>query len=320
MSRFHDLGHIHWVGEFIRRTLTNNLNGIPEWVPRSQATVPITKPEDVPRLIYQCLLASEKQIHLEMLDSGYDMVRDTKPQWPGGSDGQDIPWTTLEPLNKLALVHSAVFEWRDTYDALAKCFLKDPTFMTQVSIVKYAKHMLPMLTELQEAEKTKQNHTILKTIFDFFPKFTELLSDVAYALTETPSLGLDVLAALPSRHDVPHDILFEAQEPTAREQITVLSLPEGSRTCSICLNSWIDEVEEPTHIVREMAEDWVKHSRTALEIRDGYEIAPLQMTCGHVFCAECIKIWLNSPGRLQCPFQTRSTGCIGRQLCMWWRS
>lgn len=319
-SRFNEAGHVHWIGQHILQTCVHNLNkdNVPVSIPAMQAVVvPVNNPQVIPQLLYRCLLASEKQMHLQLLDGFYKVSRVNRPQWPGGPKGKNLPWTTMKWTETLALIHSAVIEWQEAYNLLALQFLKDQMFKTKVSIPQYAKHMMPLLTELVAAGRKKHNPAMLRAILDFFPKFTKLISDVAYVLKETPSLGLDILATLPSRRDVLYDIWEEAsveQELTATALLTVLKLPKDKRTCSICLHSWFDDIDEATLKVYDTAgkEDknvaWVKHNKTALQIREGYEGVPIQMQCGHVFCAGCIKTWLDSPGRLQCPYRDQEYG------------
>ena len=43
-------------------------------------------------------------------------------------------------------------------------------------------------------------------------------------------------------------------------------------------------------------------------MKSGLEDVPLKMDCSHVFCAGCIKQWLDSPRRVQCPYRDEDYG------------
>lgn len=152
----------------------------------------------------------------------------------------------------------------------------------------------------------------LRLIFDFLPKLQLLIDDITSSLIDDVDLSILQFEQYQPRYSILHEICQEA--PTCGELLRavfskLLSLPISERTCSVCHTHWFNDVDEATIKAYEQATDdsnaaskWlsISEDRRGLIVKEGFERVPLELMCGHVYCAGCIKQSLDHYEPLSC--------------------
>ena len=144
-----------------------------------------------------------------------------------------------------------------------------------------------------------------------FEAIADLVSNAVHILSHDDPLTFTQLQDIPSRHDIIGNLVVNApkiSELPAYVDNLLTNLPTNERTCSICTTTWStpakpDDSEEQTG-------PWLRwlNEGSSLLVKSGLEDVPLKMDCSHVFCAGCIKQWLDSPRRVQCPYRDEDYG------------
>lgn len=199
-----------------------------------------------------------------------------------------------------------VLLWIGTFEQMNKCLAGDEQLRQKDFIQQFNDRFDSVHGRLENT---------MDGIFAFFSKFAYLLSDVEHLVRNEVSPDLRQLKTIPTRADMLHAMIDRAPEAAdlaARVLITVFQLPVDKRECTICLTSWNEGFDESTLETCEHARKaifpWLHTDGKAITVRPGYEGVPLKMKCGHVFCAGCIKTWLDTPGRLECPYRDEDYG------------
>lgn len=169
-----------------------------------------------------------------------------------------------------------------------------------------------------------QDRDLVTPLLAFFVDLAALFDKFAYVLRrQEVNIRLATILATPTRHAFLTKLARSAP-PTSSLLISIdgilHALPKDERSCTICTASWEDkeELEKIAWAVYgrryKWGTNWLTldtHQRTMV-IAEGFENVPLWIGCGHVFCAGCVKHWLDSSdARLQCPFRDLDFGFQG---------
>ena len=232
---------------------------------------------------------------------------------------KDENFDVLTTKQKWELIEKTKKQWLQTFDVL-DCALRRHDQFPQHAMAHSISRFDDLRRNLIAHADVTDMSSAINTIFDFFVKFTILVSDITYVLEHNFKPDLQELEGVRDRADVLSRILGNVPRDVdlgPYVQDTLASLPAENTDCPICLdvlgndvntgaleNLLFDSVDDPTQTT------WItlNEEARASRVKDDFKGVPIKMACGHVFCAGCINGWLEGAPRVKCPLRDEDYG------------
>lgn len=278
---------------------------------------------DVGGLLYSAITISDEQMWKEVLSDKYNINRDDFVNaW---TSAKEKDWRMMSTREQWSAIGRAKDQWAMTLEEMAAALTHDVKFQER-GAEHFNYRFGTLRRRFYELASIDNMSTAIDATFVFLVDFSTLVSDVAYVLNHDFKPALQELTNLPDRAVVLVDILQHVPKAIELERAVKTILFDQSKMnsdCAICLARLGEaiDVKALKALQRECVGkpgylSWITLAgeiKSAFKIKDGFNGVPLKMKCGHYFCAGCINKWLESTGKLQCPFRDQDYGVYRSQ-------